>query len=74
MFAVSNYEHPAIFVRCRRTGETYRFVVESDGTLSDSEARFDQGDARRTAIAFLDKRSRAELPAIDRVATFAMVI
>ena len=28
MFEVLSYEHPYIFVRCRRTWETYRFLCE----------------------------------------------
>jgi|GEM_PF-2498441 hypothetical protein len=53
MFEVTNYAHPFIFVKCRRTAETYKFEIGDDGTLTHSEARFDQGDARRTAIAYL---------------------
>jgi hypothetical protein len=46
MFEVLSYEHPYIFVRCRRTWETYRFLVRDDGTLEHEGARFDQGEAR----------------------------
>jgi len=53
MFEVLSYEHPYIFVRCRRTGETYRFFVPDDGALEHEGARFDQGEARRTAMAYL---------------------
>jgi hypothetical protein len=53
MLEVVNYEHPYIFVRCRRTGETYRFLVRHDGALEHEGARFDQGEARRAAIAYL---------------------
>jgi hypothetical protein len=53
MFEVTGYEYPNVFVRCRRTGETYLFEIGSDGTLTHSDARYDQGDARRAAIAFL---------------------
>jgi hypothetical protein len=58
MFEVTSYEHPYIFVRCRRTFETYRFFVGADGTPEHDGARFDQGDARRTAIAYLHRNSR----------------
>jgi hypothetical protein len=75
MFAVSKYDHPTIYVRCCRTGETYKFLVESDGILSHREARFDQGSARRTAIAFLAKHSFAgDMTAVDGVAAFALVL
>lgn len=53
MFEVTGYLHPYIYVRCRRTGETYRFLVANDGTLEHEGARFDLGDARRIAIAHL---------------------
>ena len=53
MFEVTGYDYPNVFVRCRRTGETYLFEIGSDGTLTHGEARYDQGDARRAAIAFL---------------------
>ena len=53
MFEVTSYKHPYIFVRCRRTGETYRFLVRDDGALEHEGARFDQGEARRAAIAYL---------------------
>jgi hypothetical protein len=53
MFEVTNYGHPYIFVRCRRTFETYRFRIADDGTVEHDGARFDLGDARRTALAYL---------------------
>ena len=53
MFEVVRYVHPQIFVTSRRTGETYRFHVEEDGTLAHDGTRFDQGEARRVAIAYL---------------------
>jgi hypothetical protein len=59
MFEVTSYEHPYIFVRCRRTFETYRFFVADDGTLEHDGARFDLGDARRSAIAYLARISRS---------------
>jgi hypothetical protein len=55
MFEVTGYEYPNVFVRCRRTAETYMFEIGNDGALTPSEARADQGDARRTAIAFLGR-------------------
>lgn len=58
MFEVTRYEPPYIFVMSRRTGETYRFLVGDDGTLEHKGARFDLGDARRTAIAYLARISR----------------
>jgi len=58
MFEVTSYEHPYIFVRCRRTFETYQFHIAADGTLEHEGARFDQGEARRTAIAYLHRISR----------------
>ena len=60
MFEVVQYEPPHIFVRCRRTGETYRFEVGGDGALEHEGARFDLGDARRTAIAYLAQRTWAQ--------------
>jgi len=59
MFEVTKYEPPQIFVRSRRTGETYCFLVENNGALSHEKACFDQGDARRTAIAYLAWFSKA---------------
>ena len=58
MFEVTKYEPPYIFVTSRRTGETYMFVVGLDGALTHHGARFDQEDARRTAIAYLAQRVR----------------
>ncbi len=61
MFEVTGYEHPNVFVRCRRTAETYQFEIGSDGSLTHQEACYDQGAARRTAQAFLDRlRSRLQ--------------
>jgi hypothetical protein len=58
MFEVTKYEPPQIFVTSRRTGETYKFSVGTDGTVR-AEAHFDQGDARRAAITYLALRARA---------------
>lgn len=55
MFEVTGYDYPNVFVRCRRTAETYRFEIGSDGSLTYQEARYDQDAARRTAMAFLDR-------------------
>lgn len=49
MFEVTKYEHPEIFVTCRRTGETYKFAVDTIGT-TDHEPT---GDARRAALSYL---------------------
>jgi hypothetical protein len=59
MYEVTTYEPPYIFVRSRRTAETYRFVVGADGALEHDSARFDQADARSTAIAYLFERQAA---------------
>jgi hypothetical protein len=59
MFEVAKYEPPQIFVISRRTGETYMFLVEVDGAVTHDGACLDQGDARRTAIAYLAQRPRA---------------
>ncbi len=63
MFEVTQYEPPYIFVRSRQTGETYRFLVGNDGALVNEGTRFDQGDARRTAIAYLFQRRTKMEPA-----------
>ena len=57
MFEV-RYEPPQIFVTKRQTGETYKFLIGIDGAVND-ETLFDQGDARRAAIAYLAQRVRA---------------
>ncbi len=65
MFEVTSYEHPLIFVTSRRTGETYRFLVEEDNTLMNEGLLFDQVDARKTAVTYLSRRKlRAELRAL----------
>ena len=55
MFEVTGYDYPNVFVRCRRTAETYLFQIGSDGNLTHGEAGCDQDTARRTAMAFLDR-------------------
>ena len=47
MFEVTGYDHPDVYVKCRRTAETYHFEIGSDGSLTHKEARYDQGAARR---------------------------
>jgi hypothetical protein len=64
MFEVTGYD-PDVYVKCRRTAETYHFEIGSDGSLTHKEARYDQGVARRTAIAFLD-RLRTATPAASQ--------
>lgn len=59
MFEITEYRHPYILVRCRRSFETYRFLIADDGTLEHEGARFDLGDARRTAIAYLEEISHS---------------
>ena len=58
MFEVTRYEPPLVFVTKRQTGETYKFLIGTDGAVND-EALFDQGDARRAAINYLAQRARA---------------
>jgi hypothetical protein len=53
MFEVTKYEPPEIYVTSLRTGETYRFLVETDGTIREEETRLDQGGPRRAAIEYL---------------------
>lgn len=52
-FVVTKYEPPHIYVTSYRTGETYRFLVETDGTVGEDAARFDRGVPRRAAIEYL---------------------
>jgi hypothetical protein len=59
MFEVTKYAPPEIFVTSRRTGETYVFLIGVDGALAHDGARFDQGDPRRAAIAYLAQRRPA---------------
>jgi hypothetical protein len=58
-FEVTKCDPPSIFVRCRRTGETYMFSIAGDGAVTPDEARSDQGEARRTAVAYLAQRAPA---------------
>jgi hypothetical protein len=61
MFEVVRYAHPEIFVTCRRTGDTYKFQIREDGTLAHDGTSFDQGEARRIAIAYLFHKRRLQL-------------
>jgi hypothetical protein len=61
MFEVVGLENRCIFVRCRRTGETYRFEFGDDGTLTHREACSDQNTARLVAIEYLYRLRRAPL-------------
>lgn len=60
MFEVTAYRYPYIFVRSRRTAETYRFIVNADETLEHDAERFDQGDARRAASSYLSQKRLSE--------------
>ena len=62
MFDVDRYEHPAVFVTSRRTGETYKFLVRDDGTLADGGTTFEQSGAWRAAVAHLARISRPNVP------------
>jgi hypothetical protein len=65
MFEVTGYDYPNVFVRCRRTAETYLFQIGNDGALTQGmftpgmftpgESRCDQDAARRAAMAYLDR-------------------
>ena len=59
MFEVAEYKHPFIYVKCRRTGETYKFMVVHDDALPYGEAHSDQADAFQAALAYLSYRERA---------------
>ena len=52
MFEI-RYEPPRIFVTRRRTGETHVFLVGANGALIHDGTRFDEGEARQAAIAYL---------------------
>ena len=54
MFEVTRYEHPAIFVTSRRTGETFRFLVHDEGALVHCGTGIDEFEARRTATSYLN--------------------
>jgi hypothetical protein len=56
MFEVTKYEPPHIFVTSRRTGETYKLLVEVDGALASDAAGLDQRDLTRAASAYLAQR------------------
>jgi hypothetical protein len=56
MFEVTRYDHPHIFVTRRRTGETYKFSIRSDGDLTHPEANSGQGVARQVAVEWLAQR------------------
>lgn len=45
MFDVERYEHPAMFVTSRRTGETYKFMVRDGGTLAYDGTTFEEREA-----------------------------
>jgi hypothetical protein len=60
MFVVTKYEPPYIYVTSRRTGETYRFLVDTDGIfvwprgfLRHRTVGEEEGAARRAAIEYL---------------------
>ncbi len=63
MFEVTGYDHPDVYVKCRRTAETYHFEIGSDGSLTHKEARYDQDAARRAAMDFLDRLRITAQPA-----------
>ena len=52
---VERYDHPKIVVRNLRTDECHEFTLGYDGVLVRDAAWFDVSEARRTAIAFLDR-------------------
>jgi hypothetical protein len=53
MWTVVDYVPPTIHLRDTKSGEHAEFLVSADGTLEHSGKRFDQGEARRAAIAYL---------------------
>ena len=57
MFEVTRYDYPHIFVTRRRTGETYKFSIRSDGDLTHPEANSGQGVARQVAVEWLAQRA-----------------
>jgi hypothetical protein len=57
MFEVTKYEPPLIFVTSRRTGETHKLLVGSDGAVARNGNR---DDARRAAIAYLALRAQTK--------------
>ena len=60
MFEVTSYVYPHIFVTRHRTGEIFKFSIRGDGTLTHPEARVDQGEARRAAVAWLTQRMQVK--------------
>jgi len=52
---VERYDHPMIVVRDLRTGESHQFKIGYDGALVRDAGWFDPSEARRAAIAFLDR-------------------
>jgi hypothetical protein len=56
MWSVVDYVHPTIRVRNTKTSDVVAFQVAADGSLEHLGRRFDQGDARRAAIAYLAAR------------------
>jgi hypothetical protein len=59
MLEVTRYEYPLLFVTRRKTGETYRFLVNKDGALAGDTNAFDCAEARFAALKFLAQQSRA---------------
>jgi hypothetical protein len=74
MFEVTKFEPPQVFVTCRRTGETYLFVVGEDGALEREGSRIDNGDARQAAIAYLAWFSEARARLVDRYSNSHAVV
>jgi len=58
MFEVTGYQPPFIFVTSRRTGETYRLGIGSDGDLLSDSAPGESEEARRTALQYLHRKTR----------------
>ena len=53
----TGWQHPYIFVGCRRTSRL-QFFVGDDGMLEHEGARLDLGNTRRIAIAYLARVRR----------------
>jgi hypothetical protein len=64
MFEVVGYESRCIFVRCRKTGKSFRFAVADDGSLTHGETCTDQREPRRVAFAYLSRLRRTALTTI----------
>jgi hypothetical protein len=71
MFEVARYEPPHIFVTNLRTAETYKFQVGDDGALVQEDTFFEQGEPRRTAIAYLARRREAKERSVKSLPTVA---